>query len=187
MLHHGRTLGILTASVLLLAGCGGLRDGPEAGAGSTPPAQGAHAEPLFRVIASEKTLPRDFYEAAPDNVLVRVAADADTLEELWSAFGFKARMPEPAWDRDVVLFLGTGESGSCPLEVKDAAFDQAAGRLVVRVEQRMEGTEVCTMDFTPRAFALALPRSLLAAGWREVQLKGAFGDPVVPVEARQGS
>lgn len=135
----------------------------------------------FHVIASEKTLPADFASAAPEDVLVRLAADQDALRALWSYFGLRAELPSPAWEREVVLLLGTGESGNCPLDVKEIAFDGAAGRLRVYLEPRTGQGDACTMDFTPRTFALALPRSLTDSGWREVQVLGVPGEPVLPL------
>lgn len=141
--------------------------------------------PSFQLLASEKTLPDDFWEVAPKDVLIRVAADQETLKKLWSYFGLKTKVPAPAWDKEIVMFLGTGESSNCPLEVKGVAFDDALGRLVVHLEQRKptQGS-ACLMDFTPRTFSLALPRSLIDSGWREVQVKGVPGEPVLPVSFR---
>lgn len=60
-----------------------------------------------------------------------------------------------------MLPLAAAASSSCPLELKNAACDAAAGRLALRNEPRAEEHAVCLMDFTPRTFALTLPRGLL--------------------------
>lgn len=49
------------------------------------------------------------------------------------------------------------------------------------LEQRTEMQDVCLMDFTPRTIVLVLPRSLIHAGWREVQVGGVPSNPVIPV------
>lgn len=42
------------------------------------------------------------------------------------------------------------------------------------------------MDFTPRTFSLAPPRSLIDLRWREVQVMGIPREPVLPVPFRSG-
>lgn len=167
---------VLLASLLLLAGCGGAR-----GADLPSRPRDARAEPLFRLLASAKTWPAEFSTAAQHDVLVQLATDGEALAERWTRFGFEGAPPSPRWEAEVVLFLATGESRTCPLEVKVAEFDATAGRLVLYLEPRAWGSDVCTMDFTPRSLALAVPRPLLDAGWREVQVRGVSGDPILPV------
>jgi len=136
----------------------------------------------FSVIASGGTFPPEFWERATDDVLIRVAADEDAFRELWLQFRFSAT-PEPAprWEDEVVLFLATGESSNCPLSVRDVTFNSRAGRLTIHLKPRVEGQGACVADFRSRTFALTLPRTLLQANWREVQVVGAARNPTVPV------
>lgn len=136
----------------------------------------------FRVVASEKTLPADFTSVAPEDVLIRLATNDDDLKALWSYFGLRSLMPSVPWDREFILFLGTGEPSNCPLHVKGITFDRDRGRLKLHLEKYTEPGSVCYADFSPRTFALALPREPMDSGWREVQVLGVPREPVVPLE-----
>lgn len=171
MTSTGTALGILAISLLVLAA-------------SCDIIMGEFPNIPFRLLASQKTLSNDFWEVAPEDVLIRIATDPKTLGELWSYFGLEAEVPALTWDKEIVMLLGTGEPSNCPLEVKEVAFDDGMGRLTVHLEQHKPPEGICLMDFTPRTFSLALPRSLIDSGWREVQVTGIPREPVLPVPFR---
>lgn len=178
-----RAFGILGIALVLLAALASACRGSDTGSGRDAVDGRGPTQITFRVVATEKTLPADFFSIAPKDVLIRVATDQDKLQELWSYFGLSVPVPSVQWDREVILLLGTGESSTCPFRVGEIAFDGASGRLRIRLDQPTTGSgKACTADFSPRTFALALPRNLMDAGWREIQVLGVHGEPVVPLE-----
>jgi len=171
MTRSSHIVGALLIPLLILAACSGvtLHDG--------------ETRVRFSVIASGDTFPVNWHEDAVDDVLIRVAADQDAFRELWTRFRFsKAPEQEPRWEEEIVLFLATGGSSNCPPSVQDVTFDSTAGRLTIHLEPEVErpGTW-CFMNFSPRTFALTLPRTLLDANWREVRVVGVSRNPTVPV------
>ncbi|MER3457061.1 MAG: hypothetical protein C4303_00735 [candidate division GAL15 bacterium] len=176
-----RAFGILGMALVLLAALASACRGSDTGSGRDAADGRDLMQITFRVVATEKTLPADFFSIAPKDVLIRVATDQDKLQELWSYFGLQVQVPSVRWDREVILLLGTGESSTCPFRVGEITFDGASGRLRIRLD-RPTGPGMCTADFSPRTFVLALPRNLMDGGWREMQVLGVHGEPVVPLE-----
>ncbi|MFS8640887.1 MAG: hypothetical protein LOD90_08785 [Symbiobacteriaceae bacterium] len=179
-------LGLVALTLLLVTACGGSGSSGDTGPRDESPAPGSVGRELpFRVIASEKTWPPNFFEIAQDDVAVRIAADQKVFRELWGTFGLQAEpgTPEPSWDQSVALFLAVGESSSCPLTVKGVRFDAASRRLIVRVglQRELGEGEACTADLGPRTFVLEVPRSLLHEDWQEVQVVGVSRNPVIPI------
>ena len=65
-------------------------------------------------------------------------------------------------DRRTVLFVGTGESGSWPLRFESLRFNDERRTFKLRAPAR--GGPVCTDDFSPRTFVVAVDRSDLPKG-----------------------
>ena len=100
------------------------------------------------LVADQSTLPPE-----SNGLSVLTDNDEDTAE-IWSFFGFEGEPPSIEDGNRVALFLGSGESGSCPIELVDV---QASGG-DVRLEAA-EHDENCTADFRPRSFVFLFPAS----------------------------
>jgi hypothetical protein len=128
----------------------------------------------YEVLASEKTLPPQTY----GNV-IEFAEDDDRFAELWAEFQLDDDPPEVDWERHVVLFFGTGESGSCPLHLMDVTYDAEERVLTAEVSEDLEPDTVCTDDWTPRVFVVAVDAGHLADGELHARLwhpdRGPFG------------
>lgn len=164
-------------------------DGPKTPlqAPQSPPSQPLPGEPLpHRVLVTEKTLP-PHQERKSASTIFRLAEDAARYQELWALYGLQGEPPNVDWEQEAVLFVGTGESGSCPLRLSGMALDRRAGLLTVAVEDRpAENPNLapktgllhdCTDDYTPRTFVVAVPANDLPGGILRAVLHGAFNDP----------
>ena len=102
----------------------------------------------IELIADQGTLP-----AESNGVSVLTETDRDT-GDIWTHFGFDGEPPDIESADKVALFVGTGESGSCPIELEgvelredEVSFDIA------------EHSEACTSDFRARSFVFLFPSS----------------------------
>ena len=115
----------------------------------------------FELIASDKTYPE---EETGEKVL-ELAENADEFQELWTWFQFEVKdIPEIDWDEHVVLFAGTGESSGCPLVLEDVSFDEDERFISVAATRDVPEDTMCTMDWTPRVFVIALDAETLGEG-----------------------
>ncbi|XID90415.1 hypothetical protein ACF3MZ_17910 [Paenibacillaceae bacterium WGS1546] len=129
------------------------------------------------VVMTEKALPENFYERTENGLLVEKAVVEDEFAALWSDFGFKAERPEWTEGTNVMLFIGTIESGSCPLTFAGAESDNVEGEMIVHLDIRSDNP--CTNDATPRAFVLAVEEEELNGITSvKIQAKGS-GNPSV--------
>jgi hypothetical protein len=166
------TLLIALIGALALAGCVREEAGPGTGddAAVTPEATPTptpiltpdFTDPLdervgYDLVASEKTYP----EGSTGAIVIEYADNAERFAEVWDSFGFDESAPEIDWDRDVVLFFGTGESGSCPLDLNDVRFNPDERLIVAVVDPNLPPETVCTMDWTPRVFVVSVPADAL--------------------------
>ena len=113
---------------------------------SSPTAEGLARLGEAELFADQSTLP-----AGSNGSSVLTENDADT-ENIWTYFGFDGQAPEIESEDRVALFVGTGESGSCPIELEgvqvredEVSFDVA------------ENDGPCTADFRPRSFVFLFP------------------------------
>ena len=143
------------AVVLLLTGC--VADEPAAEA--APPA-GVGAE----VVATQDVLPNERDEEFADFAINRRQYNA-----AWERFRLEGEPPKIDFSTSGLLFLGFGESGSCP-----ATFDRLTVRgRVIGVDFGPRGDGLCTADYNPRTFVLAVPRQDMPRGGFTVELDGS--------------
>jgi hypothetical protein len=137
---------LLLATTLVLVACEEAPDDPVA------PGNG-NDEPGFdyELIASEKTLPLDSY----DNV-IELAENQSEFERLWQELRVSEPPPGVDWERQVVFFFGTGESGTCPLHLMDVRYDPDERLVTAEVDEDLPPDAVCTDDWTPRSFVVAV-------------------------------
>jgi hypothetical protein len=122
---------------------------------------------ISRVLADEPTQPpENAYEYAA------IAPDRMELVRQWSRFGLSGTPAALNFDREVALFVGFGESGSCPLVYEGVNLD-AASRVVSVLFESESGA--CTGDYNARTIVLAIDRDRLPDGVFQVE---AAGDPV---------
>jgi hypothetical protein len=121
------------------------------------------------VLADEPSQPAESsYEYAS------IAPDRTELARQWSRYRLSGKPPAMAFDREVALFVGFGESGSCPLEYEGVYID--VSRRLVSVEFGGSGSgDACTSDYNARTIVLAIERDRLPDGVFQVE---AAGDPV---------
>ena len=125
----------------------------------------------FHLLETDKTYPED---AVGDQILA-LTESAEEFEEWQQRFQLD-EIPDAEgidWDKQAVLFVGTGESGSCPIELVDVEFDD--GDRLINVMATREGDDdmMCTMDWTPRVFVIALDQAVLS----DDELFGVITDP----------
>ena len=123
---------------LVVAGCVALA---AAACGRPPP-----------VLVSQATIPDEQAFAFAD-----IATTADGAGAVWDRFGLSAEPPVVDFDQDVLLFLGFGESGSCPARLGGISIRQAQ----VEVHLDEGGRGGCTADYQPRTFVVQIARASL--------------------------
>ena len=144
----------LVAVALVLLGCG--EPEPRGNAPQTP--EPAEAE----VVADEATLPiEEAYEFAA------VAPEPEELARQWRRFRLTGDHPDVDFDTQVVIFVGFGESGSCPYEHGGVEIDAAEKR--VSFIDGADGATACTDDYNPRTLGLTMDRNSLPDGVFQVQ------------------
>lgn len=85
----------------------------------------------YHLIASEKTLPSDFYETAFQREEVPFfhyglakANNRTQYEEYWEIYQLEKNIPSIDFNEKSVFFIGLTESGSCPMELTDLKVNQ---------------------------------------------------------------
>lgn len=145
---------LLVAVALVLLGCD--EPAPRRSAPQTP--EPAEAE----VVVDEATLPVDeAYEFAA------VAPEPEELTRQWRRFRLTGDPPDVDFDTQVVIFVGFGESGSCPYEHGGVEIDAVEKR--VSFIDGADGAAACTDDYNPRTLGLTIDRTLLPDGVFQVQ------------------
>ncbi len=121
--------------------------------------------PKPRVLADEPTQPvENSYEYAS------IAPDRTELDRQWSRYGLSGKPAAMDFAREVALFVGFGESGSCPLEHEGVDIDISDRFVSV---QFGGGSGECTSDYNPRTIVLAIERDRLPDGVFQVESAGA--------------
>lgn len=101
----------------------------------------------YELIADQPRLPPDLFDGAA----VLVDRDED-MAAAWDHFQLAGTVPAIDSPVYVALFLGTGESGSCPIEIEGVSV--SGSDFVVETAER---GGLCTADFNPRTFVFLLP------------------------------
>ena len=111
-----------------------------------------------------------------------IAWDAASLEDLWATSGVAAPIPAVDFETEVVIWFGAVYGSSCPdLRLDDVVFD--GGRRIVHAEIVLAGQPMgCTADANPRAYLVAVQRSMLPAPTFAIQLSAEGPPGGVPEE-----
>ncbi|MEX2355959.1 MAG: hypothetical protein WD535_02890 [Thermaerobacterales bacterium] len=83
-----------------------------------------------------------------DRLHLAAVEDERDFSQMWEHFRLEGGYPEMDWSRDAVLFFGTGESGSCPLQFFG----------VSRHEGRALNSAAASLTFMPNAHLWAKQR-----------------------------
>lgn len=126
----------------------------------------------YELIASGKTLPEGLVEPT-----IQLGQSEEEYADLWAEFGFEESAPDVDWERDVALFVGTGESGTCPLELQSVEHDPDERLLTVDVREDTEEDTPCTDDWTPRAFVITLGQEVVDEDELTVSLSHSGSGP----------
>jgi hypothetical protein len=121
-------------------------------------------------------------EVVPTEVLKRSHARPDGTQDVkvyvrnhyeyqlqWERFGYKSDRPPVNFQRRVVVFIGTHESGSCPLRFQRTVLHREDRAITVRLSNGPY--EVCTDDWVPRSFVLSLRRASLPEGELAIRIR----------------
>lgn len=176
-----RTFRSWTAAVVLLGGLAACGDGSsedpaDRGALEQPPDQETTQETAVdaddMLVASQGTVPHE-----PANEFADIATTGPDAEAAWQRFRLSGGVPETDLDTHALLFVAFGESGSCPARLDDVVTGEDEVRVVIGIEadRSEEGDHVCTDDYNPRAFVLAVPRDELPDDAFELVLRDPWG------------
>ena len=125
----------------------------------------------FHLLETDKTYPED---EVGDQILA-LTESQEAFDEWQERFQL-GEIPDADgidWDQQVVLFAGTGESGSCPLELVGVQFDDDDRLVNVMATREGDDDMMCTMDWTPRVFVISLDQAVLG----DDELFGVITDP----------
>lgn len=137
--------GLTIAAVLLLAACAGAPTPTTAGPTPVPDE--------VRLLAT------DLWGDHPDSPFsVDAATNQSDYDELWARVGQQIPQPAVDFDHDIVLFLGTAGSSSCPERFERLVVDDTA-RVYAEWSRPMD--RPCTDDLAQQGVLLAVARSVL--------------------------
>lgn len=128
----------------------------------TPGDDSPDAGDWYELIESDKTYPEEEH----GEQVLELAEREDEFLELWEWFELDSAQdaPELDWDAQLVLFAGIGESSGCPLVLEDVSFDEDERFISVAATRDVSEDTMCTMDWTPRVFVIALDAETLGEG-----------------------
>ncbi len=114
-----------------------------------------------QLVASEKTLPRNFEsisnQSVPKGIQAELVKTQDVYEDSWKEFQLERVIPEIDFGTNDVLFVGMTESGSCPYILDSLKTNLEESQLVITFEPL---DDVCTADLSPRNFVIAIDKKL---------------------------
>ncbi len=111
-----------------------------------------------------------------------IAWDAASLEGLWASAGVSAPIPAIDWQSEVVIWFGAVYGSSCPnLRLDDVVLD-GPGRMIHAEIVLVDTPMGCTADAAPRAYLVAVQRSVLPAPTFAIQLSAVDPPEGAPEE-----
>lgn len=116
------------------------------------------------LVDSQGTAPQELADEFAD--IATTAADARTV---WQRFNLTGQPPQVDFDTTALLFVGFGESGSCPARFDGMSVDGDRVHLVIGTEG--DGS-TCTDDYNPRTMVLGVARDALPDGGFELTISG---------------
>ncbi len=124
----------------------------------------SHNDDLFKLIASEKTLPDNFNQVAFQReespfylYEVKMADNQTKYENAWSLYGLEKEEPTVNFKEKSVVFIGLTESGSCALEMDEVK--QGSENNVMAIQLHTP-PEMCTADASPRTLVIEIDHEI---------------------------
>lgn len=108
-----------------------------------------------QLVMTEKVLPEHFYEIADQGLLVQKVTEQENFAKQWTFYRLSGTPSTIDWSRQTVVFLGTIESGSCPLHLQSVERNTDNKSLILRLDNDSK-QNACTDDATPRTIVFAL-------------------------------
>lgn len=147
--------GVLIVALVLGAGC--TATDTEDPVESPPPfADG------YELIADQPYLPR---RTGGNAVLVTAQ---DDMRKVWRHYQLGGRIGEVIDGETVALFVGTGESGSCPIELEEVTVVDGDVDIATA-----DSGGPCTADFNPRTFVFEFQEPDVPEAGGTVSIQGA--------------
>ncbi|RXJ04463.1 hypothetical protein DS745_03505 [Anaerobacillus alkaliphilus] len=106
------------------------------------------------LLTTEKSFPNDFFEIAEQGFIVSKVTTQSDFNKQWEFFGLSDNPAQIDWKNHVVIFLGTGESGTCPMEFQFVDLNEEKTKMTIHLKEKSKGA--CTDDFTPRTIVLSV-------------------------------
>lgn len=153
----------LAVVIALSTGCGQSGESRADSASQPPSEQQPAPEGDAHLVDSQATLPREPADEFAD--IATTSADARTV---WQRFNLAGHPPQVDFDTVALLFVGFGESGSCPARFDGVSVDGDRVHLAIGTE----GGPVCTSDYNPRTMVLEVARDALPDGGFELTISG---------------
>ncbi len=97
-----------------------------------------------------------------------LATKRRSLHRTWRQFDLPAGPPLVNFEKHFVLFVGTGESGSCPEEFRH--IERVEGKRLVKVHIHTAWGPDCTEDWRPRTFVIGAGRKHFPRGDFDVRI-----------------
>lgn len=121
-------------------------------------------------------------EATGDVYRTGIATDAASYQALWEQIGLAGERPPVDFDAEVVVWFGAVYGSSCPDIRLDDVVSDVDRRLLHGRIVRPSTQSVCTADANPRAYVVAVERSLLPPPPFGIQLGSEDPPAGVPEE-----
>lgn len=106
------------------------------------------------LLTKEKVLPG---EVETGETKIQKAFIQEEFKEKWEYYNLSDDVPIIDWESSGALFIGMGESGTCPVIIEKMVVGKEKNTLLFDTKNY----EVCTADLHPRTIVLQLNRTLL--------------------------
>ncbi|WP_061808946.1 hypothetical protein [Rossellomorea vietnamensis] len=123
-----------------------------------------HDDGQYELIASEKSLPADFYEIAFVRKEVPFfyygvtkAENQSQYEKSWDFYRLEKKRPSENFNEKNVFFIGLEESGSCPIELVDITVNSKNEAMTIELN---DSGGACTADATPRTSVIEIDKDI---------------------------
>ena len=115
-------------------------------------------------------------DTMPNTEYPRILADPAALSAMWGQLGIPGEPPVVDFEKQMVLSLVVGHSGSCPrTRLDDVVVD---GRQVYAIIPTITDEMGCTSDWVPRTYLVAVDRDRLPAPPFQLTAEEGYGSRV---------
>ena len=104
-----------------------------------------------KLLKTEKTLPENMF----GSLNVEVATSEERMNDLWQRFGFVGKPTAVNFEVNKVYFVGTEESGNCPLKFEGLGSAANSEEVIIHINNQ---SRACDENATPRAYVLSVEK-----------------------------